>query len=228
MNLYGIIGAGGFGREVMPLAQHWMRIWHGEDGANLVFVVEDKYPIEQKEVNGHRVMSMTEFFKTPAAQRRFNIAIGNSKVRERIAASISLDVATPFSIVAPGHVSLVGNQVGEGSILCGFTHITANAEIGRYFHANIYSYVAHDCVIGDFVTFAPSVKCNGNVVINDHVYIGTGAIIKQGEPGRPVVIGKGAVVGMGAVVTKSIAPGVTVIGNPARPMAQRLPELTVI
>ena len=31
-----------------------------------------------------------------------------------------------------------------------------------------------------------------------------------------IVIGKGAVVGMGAVVPKSVPPGVTVIGNPAR------------
>lgn len=54
------------------------------------------------------------------------------------------------------------------------------------------------------------------MVIEDHAYIGTGAIIKQGEPGRPLIIGQGAVVGMGAVVTKSVVPGTTVMGNPAR------------
>ncbi len=71
-------------------------------------------------------------------------------------------------------------------------------------------------MIGDFVTFAPGVKCNGNVVVEDHAYIGTGAIIKQGQPGQPLVIGRGAVVGMGAVVTKSVPAGATVVGNPAR------------
>ena len=35
-------------------------------------------------------------------------------------------------------------------------------------------------------------KCNGNVIIEDDVYVGTGSIIKQGKPGRPLVIGKGA------------------------------------
>ncbi len=72
------------------------------------------------------------------------------------------------------------------------------------------------CVIGDYVTFAPGVMCNGNVHVQDHAYIGTGAVIKQGLPGAPLVIGRGAVVGMGAVVTKSVPPGVTVVGNPAR------------
>ena len=99
-----------------------------------------------------------------------------------------------------------------------FTIVSPNASIGRYFHCNYHSYVAHDCVIGDFVTFAPAVRCNGGVVIEDHAYIGTGAVIKQATPGRPVVIGRGAIVGMGAVVTKSVPAGVTVVGNPARPL----------
>jgi acetyltransferase-like isoleucine patch superfamily enzyme len=57
-------------------------------------------------------------------------------------------------------------------------------------------------------------------MIEDHAYIGSGAVIKQGRPGEPLVIGRGSVVGMGAVVTKSILPGVTVIGNPAQPIRQ--------
>ena len=71
-------------------------------------------------------------------------------------------------------------DIGEGSLLCPFTCLTSNIKIGKFFHANIYSYVAHDCIIGDYVTFAPGVKCNGNIHIEDHAYIGTGAVIKQG------------------------------------------------
>ena len=50
--------------------------------------------------------------------------------------------------------------------------------------------------------------------------IGAGAIIKQGKPGKPTVIGQAAVVGMGAVVTKSISPGTTVVGNPAQQLVK--------
>jgi acetyltransferase-like isoleucine patch superfamily enzyme len=63
--------------------------------------------------------------------------------------------------------------------------------------------------------------CAGNVVIHDHAYIGGGALIRQGKPGEPLVIGAGAVIGMGAVVTKNVPPGVTVVGNPARPLVKR-------
>ena len=78
-----------------------------------------------------------------------------------------------------------------------------------------------NCVIGDFVTFAPSVKCNGNVNIGDYAYIGTGAIIKQGKPGKPLVIGTGAIVAAGAVVTKNVPEGITVFGNPAVPLTKK-------
>jgi acetyltransferase-like isoleucine patch superfamily enzyme len=126
----------------------------------------------------------------------------------------------PASVNARNIVVLDEVQIGSACILCPFVTLTSNVIIGKSFHANIYSYVAHDCVIGDYVTFAPAVKCNGNVVIENSAYIGTGAIIKQGQPNKPIVIGEGAIVGMGAVVTKDVPAGVTVIGNPARPLSR--------
>ena len=50
------------------------------------------------------------------------------------------------------------------------------------------------------------------VVVGKNVWIGGGAIILPG-----VTIGDDAVVGAGAVVTRDVASGITVIGNPARP-----------
>jgi acetyltransferase-like isoleucine patch superfamily enzyme len=59
------------------------------------------------------------------------------------------------------------------------------------------------------------------VVIEDYAWIGTGAMILPG-----VHIGRGAVVGARAVVSKSVAPGSIVVGNPARPLSkQRCAEL---
>ena len=124
----------------------------------------------------------------------------------------------PWAVAASNAVQMDAVELGAGAVLSPFVTLTSNIRIGQHFHANLYSYVEHDCVLGDFVTFAPGVHCNGNVHIEDHAYIGAGAIIKQGQPGQPLVVGRGAVVGMGAVVTKSVAAGATVVGNPARPM----------
>lgn len=216
---YGIIGAGGYGREVIPLASASLSASLASGEAELFFVVEGEGSAET--VNGFPVLSMDAFLAL-AGERYFSIAIGASDVRERIGKLCEDQGAAPFSVIAQNVVVLDANEIGEGVVLSPFVTVTSNAKIGKHFHANIYSYVAHDCVIGDFVTFAPGVKCNGNVVIEDHAYIGTGAVIKQGTPKRPLTIGRGAIVGMGAVVTKSVAPGDTVIGNPARPLREAL------
>lgn len=211
MRLYGIVGAGGFGREVMPVAQDMLALIHGPEKFELVFV--DEHGGSQL-INGHRVMTADEFLASDA-EKYFNVAVADHHAREHIADTFPAAGALPFTIRAPNSVCMSGNDIGEGAILCPFTTITSNARIGRFFHANIYSYVAHDCEIGDFVTFAPNVHCNGKVVIEDCAYIGTGAIIKQGTDAKPIVIGHHAVVGMGAVVTKSVPPHTTVVGNPA-------------
>ncbi len=219
MRLYGIVGAGGFGREVLPVAQVMLAAAPPDQPYELVFVVEEG---EAGTLNGHRLITADEFHRDDR-DRYFNIAITDQHVRERIAREFTAKGAAPFTIRAANSVDLGNNELGEGAILCAFTTITSNATIGRYFHANIYSYVGHDCRIGDFVTFAPDVHCNGGVIIEDGAYIGTGAIIKQSSPERVIVIGQGAVVGMGAVVTKSVAPLTTVVGNPAAVM-ERTPR----
>lgn len=210
--LYAVYGASGFGREIMPLVRDQM-LRFGVSVDRLVFV-DDK--LDAAEVNGHRVLTYSDYIGTPASERHVVLAIANSEIRKRLFERCISDGALFKSVTAENVVLMDEVQIGEGAILCPFVTLTSNIQIGRHFHANIYSYVAHDCVIGDFVTFAPSVKCNGNIVIEDHVYIGSGAIIKQGNPGKPLVIGRGAVVGMGAVVTKDVPAGSTVIGNPAK------------
>lgn len=214
-NIYGLIGAGGHGREVMPMIRSMLREEIASGDAKLVFVVEGLLGVV--EVNGYPVITLDEFYKLPNP-KRFNVAIGDSKVRARIAEDCLRHLIEPFSIIAEGAVMLDSNDLGIGYMISTHTIVTSNVKIGRFFHANCQCNIAHDCVIGDYVTFAPGVRCNGNVVIGDHAYIGAGAIIKQGSQGKPVVIGEGAVVGMGAVVTKDILPYTTVVGNPARPL----------
>ncbi len=210
-NIIGIYGASGFGREVLPLVREQYA------DAQLCFVDDGS---QDSELNGYPVYTYQNFLELSQSEKSVVFAIANSKIREALEDKCKQDNLAIVSVKAFNSVALDEVEIGEGAVLCHFTQLTSNIKIGKQFHANIYSYVAHDCVIGDYVTFAPKVQCNGNVHIEDHAYIGAGAIIKQGTPARPLVIGKGAVVGMGAVVTKNVAPGVTVIGNPARPLTK--------
>lgn len=217
MKRFAVFGASGCGRGVLPLLRQHLRETEAQPW-ELVFV--DDHP-QGESVNGQTVMTYAQWFERPASSRYVSLAIASGTVRERLADRCASDGVLFCGVKAASVVVLDDVQIGAGAVLCPFVTLTSNIRIGRHFHANLYSYVEHDCVIGDFVTFAPGVKCNGNVVVEDHAYIGTGAILRQGKPGNPLIIGRGAVVGMGAVVTKNVAPGTTVIGNPARVMASK-------
>ena len=210
--LYAIYGASGCGRSLMPVARQ--QLARKGDASEIIFI--DDVLTDIVLVNGHRAMNYQAFLNESASEKYVQIAIANSRVREKIAQLLESDGILLWSITADNVVLMDQIELAEGSALSPFVTMTSNIKIGKCFHANLYSYVEHDCVIGDFVTFAPGVKCNGNIHIHDHAYIGAGAMIKQGTPDRPLVIGKGAIVGMGAVVTKSVPAGAKVVGNPAR------------
>lgn len=210
--IYGIFGAGGYGREVMPLARKQLQ--KNEIPIESLFFVVDNP--EADHVNGIQVISLTEFLEIDAEKKYLTCAIADSKTRAALKNRIQSPEILDWTVVAENCVVMDEVNIGLGSILSPFVTITSNVVIGSSFHANLYSYVGHDCVIGDFVTFAPGVKCNGNVDIENHTYVGAGAIIRPGRTGKPLKIGKGAVIGMGSVVTKDVPPGVTVFGNPAK------------
>ena len=176
--------------------------------AELVFIDDGLVP---DRVNGHDIVNWAGFLDRPSERKAVSIAIAASKTREILhekcsAAEVPLIEARAASVVQMDDVS-----IGEGACLSPFVTLTSNIRIGHCFHANLYSYVEHDCTIGDYVTFAAGVKANGNVTIGKHAYVGSGAVLRQG-----VTIGEGAVIGMGAVVTRDVQPGATVVGNPAR------------
>lgn len=213
---FGLVGAGGFGREVIPYARQSVAQQLGIREAEVQVCFIETWEPEQAVCNGRPLISLDAFLALPG-DRYFNVAIGDGTARAKIVERIG-PRARPMAIISPHAIVLEENQIGEGVVLCPNSLVTSNARIGKFFHANPYSSVTHDCVIGDYVTFAPGVRCSGRVHIGDYAYVGAGSVIKQGTHEKPLIIGARAVVGMGAVVTRDVPSGVTVVGNPARPL----------
>ncbi len=209
----GVYGASGCGRGVLPLLRSSLS--RAGDNRQLVFIDD---ALAGQTINGHPVVAFTEFASRSSASLHVSLAVANPAVRRRLAEQCDKAGVKFLDARADNVVQLDDVEIGEGAILSPFVTLTSNIRIGRHFQAKLYAYVEPDCVIGDFVTFAPGAMCNGNVVIEDGAYVGSGAVIKQGKPGEPLIIGRDASVGMGAVVIRSVPPGAVVVGNPARPI----------
>lgn len=202
--LIGVYGAGGCGRGILPL------IRQDNPNADLIFIDDGQACTK---VNGQDVLDWENFTKRPATSRQVCLAVAAPVVREGLARKCDKAGIELIGVQAKTTVIMDDVEIGEGACLSPFVTLTSNIRIGRCLHANLYSYIEHDCRVGDYVTLAPGAKINGNVTLENRVYIGSSAIIRQG-----VTIGADAVIGMGAVVTRDVAPGITVVGNPARPL----------
>ncbi|KQZ33623.1 acyl-ACP--UDP-N-acetylglucosamine O-acyltransferase [Caulobacter sp. Root1472] len=129
----------------------------------------------------------------------------------------------PFAVLggAPQHLAHKGEEtrlvIGERNIIR--EHVTMHTgtvggggvtKIGSDSLYMVGAHVAHDCIVGDRVTFANNATLGGHVVIGDFVFMGGLCAVHQFTR-----IGRYSFVGGGGVVTKDIIPYGSVWGNHA-------------
>ena len=69
----------------------------------------------------------------------------------------------------------------------------------------------------DHLHFRDMRSTHAAIVVEEDVFLGARVTILPG-----VTLGRGSAVGAGAVVSKDVAPGAVVVGNPAREIRRRL------
>ena len=198
-----IFGCGGMGRELADIVR---RSSPSAYPSEIVFIADEP----TGSVQGIPVLSPEDLQPSD----RICFAVGSSCARKTLSTRFSNQPLA--TIIAPTAIVSPSAKIGEGSVLCDYAVVNNSVRIGRHFQGNTFCQVSHDCVIGDFVTFSPRVSCNGWIHIEDGVFVGAGAVIRNGTPDRRLRIGEGAVIGMGAVVVGDVPAGATVVGVPAR------------
>ena len=135
--------------------------------------------------------------------RRFHSLVESLRIRNGRWATIVDPQAIVSSSVKIGR----GSFVGPGCVI----EPAAVLGAGCALLGNVY--VAHHTILEDYVVCANSVSIAGKVIIGKACYVGANATIHQN-----VRIDSLATIGMGAVVLKSVSGGITVAGNPAKPI----------
>ena len=207
-----IFGAGGLGREVLVLLRDMAAAGHQVDCIG--FVVDQSFEAPES-VHGVPVFKGLSHF-AGTADVQFVVALGPPAQRRQSAAAIESVVGPRFAtIVHP--TAWVGAPVtiGAGTVVMGQASITTDVRIGQHVLINPQVSIAHDCVLENFCTLAPAVALAGGVQLREGCELGTGARIVPRQ-----VVGQWSMVGAGAVVISAVAANTTVVGMPARKIAE--------
>ena len=215
MNQIAIYGAGGFAREVAWL----VTACNPEEKFEVVCFIDDNTKLHGQVLNGMPVMSLEDAYKR-YQQARVVSGIGSPKTRKL---TMEKAAATGFEFGTIIHPSVEHSpfiEIDLGTVICAGNILTTNIKLGKHVQINLDCTVGHDVIMGDYTTLAPGIHVSGWVHFGQRVYVGTGAVIINGTREKPLTIGDDAIIGAGACVTKSIAPGVTAVGVPAKPLSR--------
>ncbi|MCP1299698.1 acetyltransferase [Chryseobacterium sp. S0630] len=209
MKKIAIIGAGGFGREVKMLIDH---INQKNEQFEIQGFYDDKH--YDHDINGVPYLGKIEKINEVKEPLCIAVAIGDPKTKKKIIQGIhNANIEFPTLIHPSVIIGQDDTKIGNGNIICAGVIITVNIVIENFVILNLSCTVGHDTIIKDYSSFMPTVNISGEVVINEAVYVGTGAkIINLLE------IGENTIVGAGAVVYKSLPANCTAVGIPAKPI----------
>jgi len=212
-----IIGAGGFGKEILFLIREINKaegkiLFRGfiDRKNGTLSIAEKDYPIFAEE---DKLEELKENQNVGIA-----IAIGKPEGLRKVALRWKENTQCSFpNLIHPNFTSYRETiKMKEGNIICSGCTFPVDITLGSFNVFNLNVTLGHDSIIGNYNIINPGANISGDTKMGDAVLVGTNATILQG-----LSIGDEVVIGAGSMVTKPLENGVTVLGNPARIMAKK-------
>ena len=223
-----IIGAGGFGREVLiwaldnPVSTiEWQvagfldsRTGILDGFAKAASQVKDhvshSVPLQDKYHRGFPILGDPLTY-SPRPDDVFICALGDPGQRRKYAEPLLSKGGNFITLFHPKAEISVFAAIGRGSIIGPFASISPDARLGEFVVVNSYTGIGHDAAIGNWSTIDGHCLLAGHAHIGEETQVHGGSVITPGAR-----IGNRAKVGAGSVVIGKVPDGITVFGNPAR------------
>ena len=199
MKYIGILGAGGFAREVF--------CWATQAGFEVVHFYDGTKEQETTLVIGQKAIPVS---KKLVPDIKYVIGVGDPNLKAKIISIVGIEQLSE-AIVHPQAILGEDVIIGLGSIVAPNVIITTNISIDICASLHYGVTIGHDCKIGRFFNAAPGANISGNVTIGHLTSIGTNAALRE-----KINLTDNVTIGMGSIVIKDITEAGTYIGSPAK------------
>ncbi len=202
-----IIGASGFGRELLSLVHDINAV---ESTWNVLGFIDDNLEALKGFDIGYRVLGTVTDWR-PKGNEMYALAIAAPLAKEKVVNTLGSKGAKFATLIAPTVKIGERTSIGEGVISFGDTGISVDVTVGNFVFFNALCGIGHDTVIGDYCTFGPKACISGATKIGKCVNVGA---LASTFPG--VEVGDYATIGMNSAAIRRVKPGTTVMGVPAK------------
>lgn len=202
-----IVGAGGFGRELLQWVKDINRI---EKKWNILGFIDDNLEALQGYACDYTVIGTIRDWK-PQANQEFAMAIANPDIKEKVSQLIKAKGGVFTSVVHPTATIGEFNELGEGVVMYPNSRITVNVRIGDFVTILGNTSIGHDADIMNYCTLSGSCNITRGVVLHEKVFLSCNVSV---VPERK--IGASVYVCAGSTVMTNIRSGNKVMGCPAK------------
>lgn len=171
-----IVGAGGFGREVLLWARDTWPHW----ASKIVgFLASDSGRLDRNPSPLPILADPAEY--DPDPHDGLLLAIGIPHTRRVVAEMLATRGASFLTLVHRSAIVAPTATVGAGALICPHVIVSDAAEVGDYALLNYFASVGHDASVGKFVVLSPYATLGGGAKIEDDVFMGLHASVGPGK-----------------------------------------------
>lgn len=201
-----IVGAGGFGREVLQWARD---AWPDHAGRIAGFLSDDPRRLDGFSTGLTILGPIASYEKLSGDYLLLGIGVAYS--RRMVAERLIARGAEFVTLVHPNAVVAESARIGRGSIVCPGAIISDSARLSECVLMNYHASLGHDASAGDFAVLSPYATLGGAASIGNDVFLGLHAAVGPG-----VSVGKRSKISANSCALSSVPPDSLVYGVPGR------------